>query len=309
MAEFDSVIESFIKDTTFSENNTKSLSLSYSDPLKRELFIRYLFSALIDADWLDTEAFFESDKSQSRGKYILPIDEMIKKLEKEFSNKPTDGEINQLRNYARKIALEKANRVSGFYSLNLPTGTGKTLISIAWALRHAKANGLKRIIIVLPYINIIDQTASELKRIFGEKLVLEHHSSYNENNSVGQDDENNLDIIQKRKILACENWDYPIIVTTTVQFFESLFSNKPSKCRKNHNIAESVVIFDEVQSLPKEIILPTLSMLKNIQVIMGASFLFCTATQPAFEKRDKFNGIDSIYPLIDNPSEIFKKTR
>ncbi len=307
--EFDSVIESFIKDTAFSENDTKFLLLKYSAPLQRELFIRYLFSALIDADWLDTEAFFELDKSQSRGKYILPIDEMIEKLEKEFSNKPTDGEINQLRNHARKIALEKANKTPGFYSLNLPTGIGKTLISIAWALRHAKANGLKRIIVVLPYINIIDQTAAELKRIFGEKWVLEHHSSYNENNSAIQDDENNADSIQKRKILACENWDYPIIVTTTVQFFESLFSNKPSKCRKNHNIAESVVIFDEVQSLPKEIILPTLSMLKNIQAVMRASFLFCTATQPAFEKRDKFNGIDSICPLIDNPSEIFEKTR
>lgn len=308
-AEFDSVIESFKKDTAFSENDTKSLSLAYSDPLQKELFIRYLFSALIDADWLDTEAVYEPDKPQDRGNYILPIDEMIEKLEKEFSNKPTGGEINQLRNYARKIALEKANKAPGFYSLNLPTGIGKTLISIAWALHHAKEHKLKRIIIVLPYINIIDQTASELKRIFDEKWVLEHHSSYNENNSTIPDDENSLDAIQKRKILACENWDYPIIVTTTVQFFESLFSGKPSKCRKNHNIAESVVIFDEVQSLPKEIILPTLSMLKNIQTVMGASFLFCTATQPAFEKRDKFNGIDSIYPLINNPLEIFGKTR
>jgi len=109
--------------------------------------------------------------------------------------------------------------------------------------------------------------------------------------------------------LACENWDYPIIITTTVQFFESLFSNRPSKCRKVHNIAESVVIFDEVQALPKEVILPTLQMLKDVQAIMKASFLFCTATQPAFEKRDGFDGIGGICPLIDDPSALYKKTK
>ncbi|HHT9147018.1 MAG TPA: CRISPR-associated helicase/endonuclease Cas3, partial [Candidatus Wunengus sp. YC61] len=109
--------------------------------------------------------------------------------------------------------------------------------------------------------------------------------------------------------LSCENWDYPIIVTTTVQFFESLFSNRPSQCRKVHNIAESVVIFDEVQTTPKEVILPTLRMLEDVQTVMKTSFLFCTATQPAFEKRLGFDGIENIRPLIDDPSELYEKTK
>lgn len=307
VTKFDSIIESFIKDTAFSENNAKSLSLKYSDPLQKELFIRYLFSSLIDADWLDTEAFYDPDKSQNRGNYILSVDGMIEKLGKEFSNKSKDGEINKLRNLTRESVLKKCEKSLGFYSLNLPTGMGKTLLSIAWALNHAKNNDLKRIIVVLPYINIIDQTAKELKRIFGEEWVLEHHSGYNENDQLLNNDDD-LDILQKRKKLACENWDYPIIITTTVQFLESIFNNKPSKCRKIHNIAESIVIFDEVQSFQKEAILPTLSILKNIQSVMKTSFLFCTATQPAFEKKDKFDGIDSIIPLVDNPLEIFNKT-
>ncbi|MBT9175047.1 MAG: CRISPR-associated nuclease/helicase Cas3 [candidate division WS2 bacterium] len=197
----------------------------------------------------------------------------------------------------------------GFFSLAIPTGMGKTLTSIAWALRHAKKNGLNRIIIVLPYINIIDQTAQILKNIFGEEWVLEHHSSYSESKFDSENKSDNFNLIHERKKLACENWDYPIIVTTTVQFFESLFSNRPSKCRKIHNISKSVVIFDEVQTLPMEVILPTLQILKDIQLVMKTSFLFCTATQPAFEKRQGFDGIDEICSLIDNPSILYEKTK
>ena len=234
---------------------------------------------------------------------------MISKLEEEFSKISKDGELNYLRNDARNQALKKADLPCGFYSLALPTGMGKTLTSMAWALQHAKKNNLKRIIIVLPYINIIDQTSQVLKTIFGEEWVLEHHSSYNEGDHDGQGETESCSFVQERKKLACENWDYPIIVTTTVQFFESLFSNRPSHCRKIHNIADSVVIFDEVQTLPKEIIMPTLQMLKDVQVVMKASFLFCTATQPAFEKRRGFDGIEIICPLIDNPSELYEKTK
>jgi CRISPR-associated endonuclease/helicase Cas3 len=204
--------------------------------------------------------------------------------------------------------LQKTNQPCGFYSLSLPTGMGKTLTSIAWALHHARAQHLKRIIIVLPFVNIIDQTAQILKDIFGSELVLEHHSSFNEGDAATRDDDK-YSLIEQRKKLACENWNYPIIVTTTVQFFESLFSNRPSKCRKVHNIAESVVVFDEVQTLPKEVILPTLQILKDIQTIMKTSFLFCTATQPAFEKRKGFDGIDNIQPLINDVNEMYKEMR
>ena len=236
---------------------------------------------------------------------------MLDKLDEEFAAKSKQSEINELRNLARNQVLAKASLPIGFYSLALPTGMGKTLTSLSWALNHAKAkdNQLKRIIIVLPYISIIDQTARELKRIFGEEWILEHHASYNEGHNSATDRNEDYSTEQKRKQLACENWDFPVIVTTTVQFFESLFSNKPSKCRKIHNIAESVVIFDEVQTIPKEIVLPTLGMLNDIQAVMRTSFLFCTATQPAYEKRSGFDGITSIVPLIEEPGILYDKTK
>ncbi|MCK9294930.1 MAG: CRISPR-associated helicase Cas3' [Desulfobulbaceae bacterium] len=307
---FKDVVLSFLDDVGVSEVDINtSGGINFSELSQREIFVRYLFSALTDSDWLSTEEHFEAEKSAMRVGCALPVDEMIIELEEEFSRKSTEGEINRLRNAARSEVVSKALLPLGFYSLALPTGMGKTLTSLAWALRHAKQNGLKRIIIVLPYINIIDQTAQTLKGIFGDEIVLEHHSSYNEGKKDGDDEKEALLQLQKRQQLSCENWDYPLIVTTTVQFFESLFSNRPSKCRKNHNISESLVIFDEVQSLPKEVILPTLQMLKDIQVVMKSSFLFCTATQPAFEKRPKFDGITAICPLIKEPDILYDKTR
>lgn len=307
---FDSVVKTFIANTGVNEADIKKLDpVVFTEKTQREIFIRYLFSALTDSDWLSTEEHFEQDTFKMRLGYTLPVDVMLGKLEEEFSKKSREGEINQLRNGARNQALRKADMPCGFYSLALPTGMGKTLTSMAWALRHAKKNGLKRIIIVLPYINIIDQTAHVLKTIFGEEWVLEHHSGYNEGERNDRDEGESCSPVEKRKRLACENWDYPVIVTTTVQFFESLFSNRPSQCRKIHNIAESVVIFDEVQTLPKEVILPTIQMLKDVQSVMKASFLFCTAIQPAFEKRLGFDGIENICPLIDDPSELYEKTK
>jgi CRISPR-associated endonuclease/helicase Cas3 len=310
---FEYIKQDFINDTEINESDLTKLDSSMfaeeAQKSQREIFIRYLFSALTDSDWLSTEEHFDQDKFNMRIGAALSTDAMISKLEEEFSSKSKDGEINQLRNDARNQAIQKADMPCGFYSLALPTGMGKTLTSMAWALRHAKKNDLKRIIIVLPYINIIDQTAQILKSIFGEEWVLEHHSGYNEDDHNGHDVMESCSPIEERKRLACENWDYPVIVTTTVQFFESLFSNRPSQCRKVHNVAESVVIFDEVQAIPKEVILPTLQMLKDVQIVMKTSFLFCTATQPAFEKRQGFDGIDEICPLIDDPAVLYDKTK
>lgn len=306
---FDDVMRAFVKDIGFEGTAFSELDKLPFDPSQRELFIRYLFSSLTDSDWLSTEAHFETETSALRPTRTLPISFMLDKLEEEFAAKSKDGEINKLRNCVRMEAVAKASLPAGCYSLALPTGMGKTLTSLAWALRHAKQNRLKRIIIVLPYISIIDQTARELKRIFGEEWILEHHSSFNDSNSLNTDKNEDYSAEQKRKQLACENWDYPVIVTTTVQFFESLFSNKPSKCRKVHSIAESVVIFDEVQTIPKEIVLPTLGMLNDVQTVMKTSFLFCTATQPAYEKRTGFNGITTITPLIEAPGILYDKTK
>lgn len=303
-----------IRTEFFKENKIKETDLIYSDTglrgTDKELFIRMLFSALTDADWLDTEGHFESAISELRIAKKFTPEILLAKLEHELIGKSKEGNINILRNKVLTYAISKAQSATGFYSMTLPTGMGKTLASVSWALHHAQHNSLKRIIIVLPFISIIDQTAKELKRIFGKEWVLEHHSNFNE------DEEDNKEIedesIQNESYtrrLATENWDYPIIVTTSVQFFESLFGNKPSQCRKVHNIAQSVVIFDEVQTLPKELVLPTLSMLKNVQKVMGTSFLFCTATQPAFEKSEGFNGIENIQSLVENPKEVFDATR
>lgn len=303
-----------IKEEFLKENKISESDMLYNDTGLRgsdkELFVRMLFSALTDADWLDTERHFNNSISDKRNTKVFDPKYLLEKLENELIGKSKEGYINDLRNKVRSYAISKAKSDTGFYSMTLPTGMGKTLASVSWALHHADYNNLKRIIIVLPFISIIDQTAKELKRIFGEEWVLEHHSNFNE------DEDSNKDIAEEwqqgetyTRRLATENWDYPIIVTTTVQFFESLFGNKPSRCRKVHNIAQSVVIFDEVQTLPKEIVLPTLTMLKNVQKVMNTSFLFCTATQPAFEKSEYFNGIENIQSLVENPKEIFDATR
>lgn len=307
---FDTVVAEFVSDIGINLTDLQKIQKpTFKETLHRETFIRYIYSALTDSDWLSTEQHFDEILHANRSEVELPIQDMINRLGEDFSKKSIDGEINGMRNRAREEALQKAEMPCGFYSLALPTGLGKTLTSMAWALRHAKYNSLKRIIIVLPFINIIDQTAQVLKSIFGEECVLEHHSSFNEDEKDNSTITGEYSSLQTRKRLACENWAYPIIVTTTIQFFESLFSNKPSRCRKIHNIAESIVIFDEVQALPKEIILPTLQMLKDVQKIMRTSFLFCTATQPAFESRHGFDGIHGICPLVDAPESLYENTK
>lgn len=281
------------------------------DILQQELFIRMLFSSLVDADSLDTERHFRKDAFIKRQRESLNVDLLLEKLQKRFmqfaSNSGKMGlAINILRNDVRAYAETKATLPQGFFSLTLPTGLGKTLCSVSWALHHAKYHpNIKRIIIVLPFISIIDQTAEELKGIFNDRAndyVLEHHS-----NVIYQEFENNDEINPKQ--LATENWDYPIVVTTAVQFFESLFSNNRSMCRKLHNIQDSVVIFDEIQTLPLHITEPTLTMLSNLQQLCRCSMLFCTATQPDFVTRQGFSGIDHIESLVKDPKHIFDQTR
>lgn len=301
---YQEITEIFLQDIDKSEQEFERVDVSFSG-LQREVFIRYLFSALTDADWLSTEKHLNETFFSARKNISLDCDYLINLIEKNIDKKNKDGHINLLRNEVRQYALSLATGSRGFYSLGLPTGLGKTLISVTWALMHAKKHNLKRIIIVVPYLTIIDQTSNILKEIFGDQWVLEHHSGYNEEEAKqAQTKEPHI------KKLATENWNYPIIVTTTVQFFESIFSNKPKRCRKVHNIAESVVIFDEVQTFPTTLLEPILSILQDIKDIMETSFLFCTATQPAFEKRTNFqNGIEHIVPLVKEPTDIFRNTR
>jgi len=196
----------------------------------------------------------------------------------EKAAKSQAGELNALRNDIFQQCLEAAERPPGFFSLTVPTGGGKTLASIAFALRHAEQHGLRRIIVVIPYLSIIEQNAAQYRRIFDpdhEGMVIEHHSAV----VVPEDREE-----RQRSPLAyaAENWDAPIIVTTSVQFIESLFGNRPARCRKLHNIARSVVIFDEVQTLPSHLLNPPLNILRELKTHYGVSVVFSTATQPAF---------------------------
>ena len=221
----------------------------------------------------------------------------------------TMSEVNTIRRQVQERCVSMSDVEKGFYSLTVPTGGGKTLSSLVWALRHAIHNGMKRIIIAIPYTSIIVQTASILKQIFGEEAVLEHHSNFDPQSLTSKD-------MQHKAKLATENWNYPIVVTTNVQLFESMFSNKPSDCRKLHNITNSVIILDEVQTLPTDFLQPIVDALKSYQRMFGISVLFTTASQPVLSgliegcnPKAAFQGIDHITEIIPNEYALHDKLR
>lgn len=273
---------------------------------RKELFIRLLYSALVDADSLDTEYHFQKEQHDLRPSPIFDVDLLLEALDKRFQSFTYTSSLNKLRTEVRLYAQSLAPKPQGCYSMTLPTGMGKTLCSINWALHHAKAHpNIKRIVIVLPFISIIDQTAKELNTIFKDyDVVLEHHFNVVYEGTYEEDY-----YCRDAKQLAAENWDYPIIVTTAVQFFESLFSNQRAKCRKLHNLQDSIVIFDEIQTLPINLAECTMKILNDMLSLCHCSFLFCTATQPNFQTRKDFKGIDKITPLIKDSKKIFDATK
>lgn len=273
----------------------------------KELFVRMLYSSLVDADSLDTERHFQEEQYNARPRLILDVDALLDALNYKLSSFSHNSPLNRLRTEVRLYAQSLAEEPQGCFSMTLPTGMGKTLCSLNWALHHAKVHSnIKRIVIVLPFLSIIDQTAKELKSIFKDHdVILEHHS-----NVIYEGKESEEEYYCKDpKQLATENWDYPIVVTTTVQFFESLFSNQRSKCRKLHNLQDSIVIFDEIQTLPVHLAECTMKMLNDMLHLCRCSILFCTATQPNFQTRSDFKGIDHIVPLVENPMAIFAATK
>ncbi|MGQ9745525.1 MAG: CRISPR-associated helicase Cas3' [Dissulfurimicrobium sp.] len=248
-----------------------------NQPLALELYTRMLYSCLVDADWLDAERH-EAGKERQIIRLAEVIDSLIERVNQERQGKSREGNVNGLRHAIFDQCLEAAAGEQGFFSLTVPTGGGKTLSSMAFALAHAKAWGLHRIIVVIPYLSIIEQNAAEYRRILDPDelgLVVEHHSSVPERETGGNETVATLS-------QAADNWDAPIIITTSVQFIESLFASSPARCRKLHNIANSVVIFDEVQTLPTHLLNPLLNVMKELRRNYGVSFLFMTATQPAF---------------------------
>ena len=273
--------------------------------------VRMLFSCLVDADSLDTEAFMNPEQVRLRGSKtsLQQLLAMLQiHLERIQANAP-DTKVNRIRNYVQEQCVNVGYGEVGFYSLTVPTGGGKTLASVLWALHHAVKNHLHRIIIAIPYTSIIVQTASTLKQIFGEDNVLEHHSNINPGEIKNKE-------LQERLQLATENWDYPIIVTTNVQLFESLFSNKRSDCRKLHNIVKSVIILDEVQTLPLGFYKPIVHTLDSLRRIFGTSVLFTSASQPVLTGRIDgtnpsvgFDALQSVREIIPADANLHDKLR
>lgn len=266
----------------------------------RELFIRMLLSVLVDADHLDTEAFRSPDKFAKRERQFDSIASLMNKLEQsqqEIQGNARSTPVNQARKTIYETALEKALESPGFFRLTVPTGGGKTRTSLGFALKHAMQFDLQRVIYAIPYTSIIDQTASEFRNILGDENVLEHHSAFEPD-----DDET-----ENWSKLASENWDAPVIVTTTVQLFESLFANKPSKVRKLHRLAKSVIVLDEVQTLPASLLDPILDMLRELVRFYGATVVLCTATQPALDESPQFAGLPNVREIAPEPEKYFRE--
>ncbi len=268
------------------------------------LWIRMLFSCLADADFLDTEAHFHPGPRAHRG--ALPTLDKLKPFFDRFMEakaaKTARGEsaVNAIRNQVLQACRAKASLAPGLFSLNVPTGGGKTLSSMAFALEHAGLRGHERIIYVIPYTSIIEQTAEVFRGIFGEAVV-EHHSN------LDPDAETNANR------LASENWDAPIIVTTSVQFFESLYTARPSGARKLHNIVNSVLILDEAQLLPPDLLEPILRAIEDLAANYGVTCLLSTATQPALAERGgfgwHFKGLPGIRDIIEEPETLHASMR
>jgi CRISPR-associated endonuclease/helicase Cas3 len=283
-------------------------------PLRRrtDFWIRFLFSALVDADWLDTEAFFGSSRTTARGGFAplaLLHTQLSSVLEEKRQSLPPDKSVATM-NVARAEVLNAcraaAPLASGFFSLTAPTGSGKTLSSMEFALTHAERNGLDRVLVVLPYTSIIEQNAAVYRNALGAGAVIEHHSNLDPQARAERAGEETA----YRHLLATENWDAPVIVTTTVQFFESLFSNRPSRCRKLHNIARSVIILDEVQTLPAGFLLPILDGLNELVAHYGCTVLLSTATPPALERRPGFElGIIGVRPIVADAAALSRQLK
>lgn len=262
--------------------------------------IRMLYSCLVDADYLDTEKFM-SDGTANResGDEISVLWRRLQRHISDWMGNQDRNTINGRRTEILKACMEGALSTKGLFRLTVPTGGGKTVASLAFALRHALEQGLERVIYVIPYTSIIEQNAKVFQDILGHENVLEHHC--------------NVDYASTKELkpmqLAIENWDKPIVVTTNVQFFESLFSNKSSKCRKLHNIANSVIIFDEAQMLPSDYLKPCIQAIEELIRHYKCSVVLCTATQPALGKLFSEDiTYQELCPRVEEQFRFFKRS-
>lgn len=272
------------------------------EPLRLELWTRMLFSVLCDADFLDTEAFFDTSRSTAR---VVPVTlpqltERLRAHLEERQRGAPETEVNRVRREVLAAAVEAASQRPGVFSLTVPTGGGKTLTSMAFALEHARTHGLQRVIVAIPYTSIIEQSAEAYRQAFQglEHAVIEHHSA--------------VEPVRETPLnrVASENWDAPVIVTTTVQLLESLFAHRPSACRKVHRVARSVIVLDEAQTLPPPLLVPILDMLRALVEDYGCSVVICTATQPALGRRPELpEGLPQVREIVPSSVRAFERLR
>ena len=266
-----------------------------------EFRTRMLHSALVDADALDAEAHSSPQESASRvtSPAIAKLSNLFEQSQRQLMHGKT-GDVNRMRAKVYEACLNAAEMPQGVFSLTVPTGGGKTRSSMAFALRHALCHDLRRVIVALPYTSIIEQNAQVYRGIFGDRAVLEHHSSVRRSRTTEE-----AEATEAWRRLASDNWDAHIVVTTTVQLLESLFTNQNGRCRKLHNIVDTVVILDEVQTLPPHLLKPTLDILQHLVDDYGVTLVLSTATQPSFLSRDGFEGLKAVREIIPNCSQIF----
>lgn len=273
---------------------------------------RYLFSCLVDSDYRDTEAYYDGINGITRDRDFQPLQVLIPAMTaslmkhmKTLTGK-SEGDISAARKEIFETVLSQAHLPPGFFTMNVPTGGGKTLASTAFALAHASAHQMDRIIYGIPFTSVIDQTASILRKVLGEDNILEHHSA------VGN--EGVITSGQAKLRMATEDWSAPFVVTTNVQFFESLMTAKPSKARKIHNIARSVIILDEAQTIPRHLLVPCVALLDELVRNYGCTVILCTATQPAFNETVLAAGHRLALPvagreLAPDPTAMSKRLR
>ena len=248
---------------------------------------RMVFSCLVDADFKDTERFFNRIEGKKADREWPPLQTILPTLLKAFNQhmnglRKTDTKVNRLRAEILNHVQGQAPKPTGLFTLTVPTGGGKTLASLSFALNHALAHGLSRIIYAIPYTSIIDQTADVFRTALGSDYILEHHSAIDEEIFNPNEAKEGKDKLK----LAMEDWASPIVVTTNVQLFESLFAARPSRCRKLHNIANSIIILDEAQTLPRRLMEPSVRALDELALNYGSTVVLCTATQPALDKKN-----------------------
>lgn len=272
-----------------------------------QFYTRMLFSCLVDADFLDTERFMRGSVERGGGEAPAALlEKLLARVAAKFSSQ--GNELNRQRGAILQCCLDGGALPPGLFTLTVPTGGGKTISSLAFALAHAARHGLRRVIYVIPYTSIIEQNAQVFREFLGDENVVEHHCSVDYEGDPQDGDER----LQRQK-LATENWDAPVVVTTAVQFFESLYSAKVSRCRKLHNIAEAVVIFDEAQMIPANFLRPCVAAIAELAKHYRVSAVLCTATQPALDgllhEYAPALPIRELCPELDGMSEVFRRVR